>query len=189
VNFSMRKYLTGLNVMKRTKRGCKNFGTVHWTKTRKKQRQLQGLYVGTYPCPALHLTFHYLRVQLLCSHYEIEMQGQMQRRSNNDSSSCLWLYYLFIIRMRLQTPSAHGKRFFIGCSHWKRSEQGKHLYWPMPLNIDEAVLQFVLDNDGHLPNGPQSLNETCFLTAHPRIGLNNCCMSFKAQSNCLALTL
>jgi hypothetical protein len=96
VNFSRRKYLTGLNVMKRTKRGCKNCGTVHWTKTRKKQRQLQGLYVGTYPCPALHLTFHYLRVQLLCSHYEIEMQGQMQRRSNNDSSSCLWLYYLFI---------------------------------------------------------------------------------------------
>ncbi|KAJ7774684.1 hypothetical protein B0H14DRAFT_2631897 [Mycena olivaceomarginata] len=84
---------------------------------------------------------------------------------------------LWSLRMRLQTPSAHGKRFFIGCSHWKRSEQGKHLYWPMPLNIDEAVLQFVLDNDGHLPNGPQSLNETCFLTAHPRIGLNNCSYS------------
>ncbi|KAJ7888864.1 hypothetical protein B0H14DRAFT_3713516 [Mycena olivaceomarginata] len=88
-----------------------------------------------------------------------------------------WKGSLWSLRMRLQTPSAHGKRFFIGCSDWKRSEQGKHLYWPMPWNIDEAVMQFVLDNDGHLPNGPQSLNETCFLTAHPRIGLNNCSYS------------
>ncbi|KAF8174034.1 hypothetical protein K438DRAFT_1771887 [Mycena galopus ATCC 62051] len=39
--------------------------------------------------------------------------------------------------IRLRLPSAHGKRFFIGCSDWKRSEQGKHLYWPMPLNMDE----------------------------------------------------
>ncbi|KAJ7252303.1 hypothetical protein C8J57DRAFT_1665195 [Mycena rebaudengoi] len=75
--------------------------------------------------------------------------------------------------IRLRMPSAHGKRFFIGCSDWKRFELGKHLYWPMPLNMDEEVLQFVLENDGRLPAGPQSLNETCVFTAHPRIGLNN----------------
>ncbi|KAF8198855.1 hypothetical protein K438DRAFT_2115658, partial [Mycena galopus ATCC 62051] len=30
--------------------------------------------------------------------------------------------------------SAYGKQYFIGCSKWKRSETGSHLYWPMPPN-------------------------------------------------------
>ncbi|KAJ7362711.1 hypothetical protein DFH08DRAFT_930899 [Mycena albidolilacea] len=142
VNFSTKRYWTGLNVMKRMNKGCKNSGTVHWTKTRKKQRQLQELYV----VPDLP-------VQLLCSHYAIEV------------------------------PSTHGKQFLVGCSDWKRSEQGKHLYWPMPWNIDEEDMQFVLESDERLPNGPESLNETRVSTAHARIGLNNCCTSLKAQSN------
>jgi hypothetical protein len=85
--------------------------------------------------------------------------------------------------MRLQVPSTHGKQFLVGCSDWKRSEQGKHLYWPMPWNIDEEDMQFVLESDERLPNGPESLNETRVSTAHARIGLNNCCTSLKAQSN------
>ncbi|KAJ7312320.1 hypothetical protein DFH08DRAFT_943688 [Mycena albidolilacea] len=127
------RYWTGLNVMKRMNKGCKNSGTVHWTKTRKKQCQLQELYV----VPDLP-------VQLRCSHYAIEV------------------------------PSTHGKQFLVGCSDWKRSEQGKHLYWPMPWNIDEEDMQFVLESDERLPNGPESLNETRVSTAHARIGLNNC---------------
>ncbi|KAJ7789624.1 hypothetical protein B0H14DRAFT_2627049 [Mycena olivaceomarginata] len=46
VNFSRKRYWMGLNVMQRMNKGCKNSGTVHWTKTRKKQCQLQELYVG-----------------------------------------------------------------------------------------------------------------------------------------------
>ncbi|KAJ7898296.1 hypothetical protein B0H14DRAFT_2557328 [Mycena olivaceomarginata] len=142
VNFSTKRYWTGLNVMKRMNKGCKNSGTVHWTKTRKKQRQLQELYV----VPDLP-------VQLLCSHYAIEV------------------------------PSTHGKQFLVGYSDWKRSEQGKHLYWPMPWNIDEEDMQFVLESDERLPNGPESLNETRVSTAHARIGLNNCSYEFSVYSH------
>ncbi|KAJ7330407.1 hypothetical protein DFH08DRAFT_815315 [Mycena albidolilacea] len=67
VNFSRKRYWMGLNVMKRMNKGFKNSGTVHWTKTRKKQCQLQELYVG-----ALHTR----------------------------------------------------KEIFVGCSDWKRAEQG-----------------------------------------------------------------
>jgi hypothetical protein len=53
----------------------------------------------------------------------------------------------------------------------------------MPWNIDEEDMQFVLESDERLPNGPESLNETRVSTAHARIRLNNCCTSLKAQSN------
>ncbi|KAJ6509672.1 hypothetical protein DFH09DRAFT_1100727 [Mycena vulgaris] len=45
--------------------------------------------------------------------------------------------------------SACGKQYIIGCSKWKRSETGSHLYWPMPPNVDEDVLRFVMENEGH----------------------------------------
>jgi hypothetical protein len=49
----------------------------------------------------------------------------------------------------------------------------------MPVNFDETVLQFVMQNDGQLPTGPTNVNTTCVLTVHPRIGLKYCraCLS------------
>ncbi|KAJ7826965.1 hypothetical protein B0H13DRAFT_2440016 [Mycena leptocephala] len=70
--------------------------------------------------------------------------------------------------------SAYGKKYFIGCSKWKRSEKGCHLYWPMPPNISEEILRFVMQNQGRLPTGPMTLNHHCVLTVHPRVGLKHC---------------
>ncbi|KAJ7210230.1 hypothetical protein C8J57DRAFT_1540028 [Mycena rebaudengoi] len=70
--------------------------------------------------------------------------------------------------------SAYGKQYFIGCSKWKRSETGSHLYWPMPPNVDEDVLRFVMENEGCLPTGPEEMNNRCILTVHPRVGLTHC---------------
>ncbi|KAJ7737198.1 hypothetical protein B0H14DRAFT_2638802 [Mycena olivaceomarginata] len=70
--------------------------------------------------------------------------------------------------------SAYGKQYFIGCSKWKRSETGSHLYWPMPPNVDEDVLRFVMENEGRLPTGPAEMNHHCVLTVHPRVGLTHC---------------
>ncbi|KAJ7931025.1 hypothetical protein B0H13DRAFT_2263941 [Mycena leptocephala] len=64
-------------------------------------------------------------------------------------------------------------RIFIGCSKWKRLEKDSHLYWPMPLNVNQEVLWIVMQNEGHLPTGPTTLNHHCVLTVHPRVGLKN----------------
>ncbi|KAJ6496154.1 hypothetical protein C8R45DRAFT_1094409 [Mycena sanguinolenta] len=79
--------------------------------------------------------------------------------------------------VRLRKPSTYGKNYFIGCSKWTRSEMGLHLYWPVPPNIDEDVLQFVMEHNGRLPDTPMTMNPKCILTVHPRVGLKNCVFS------------
>ncbi|KAJ7835324.1 hypothetical protein B0H14DRAFT_2590317 [Mycena olivaceomarginata] len=73
--------------------------------------------------------------------------------------------------------SAYGKQYFIGCSKWKRSETGSNLYRPIPPNVDEDVLRFVMENEGRLPTGPAEMNNHCVLTVHPRVGLTRCSYS------------
>jgi hypothetical protein len=76
VNFSTKRYWTGLNVMKRMNKGCKNSGTMHWTKRgRSSVSSRNYMSVCTLPSPPSHLTVPDLPVQLLCSHYAIEVQG------------------------------------------------------------------------------------------------------------------
>ncbi|KAF8198854.1 hypothetical protein K438DRAFT_1759501 [Mycena galopus ATCC 62051] len=43
-----------------------------------------------------------------------------------------------------------------------------------PPNVNEAVLRFVMENDGRLPTGPAEMNSRCVLTVHPRVGLTLC---------------
>ncbi|KAJ7810417.1 hypothetical protein B0H14DRAFT_2607365 [Mycena olivaceomarginata] len=76
--------------------------------------------------------------------------------------------------IRLHKPSKCGKEYFVGCSKWTRSEQGRHLAWSIPANIDEDVPRFVIDNDGQLPNETVTTNADCVLTVHPRVTLNHC---------------
>ncbi|KAJ7511384.1 hypothetical protein B0H11DRAFT_2387169 [Mycena galericulata] len=79
-----------------------------------------------------------------------------------------------ILVRRSKGPSAHGKHFFIGCSKWSPAQRDEHIFWPMPPNVNETTLRFVMENGGLLPTGPENLNEKCVLTVHPRIGLKNC---------------
>ncbi|KAJ7777644.1 hypothetical protein DFH07DRAFT_766394 [Mycena maculata] len=74
----------------------------------------------------------------------------------------------------IQGPSSHGKKFFIGCSRWSKDERFEHIYWPIAANINEDILRFVMDNNGRVPNAETTVNETCVLTVHPRVGLKNC---------------
>ncbi|KAJ6449035.1 hypothetical protein DFH09DRAFT_1118706 [Mycena vulgaris] len=67
-----------------------------------------------------------------------------------------------------------GQTLFVGCSKWSRAQKFDHVYWPIPANVDEKVLQFVMENDGLLPMGEITENETCVLTVHPRVGLKHC---------------
>ncbi|KAJ7862404.1 hypothetical protein B0H14DRAFT_2575473 [Mycena olivaceomarginata] len=76
--------------------------------------------------------------------------------------------------VRLRNPSKHGKQYFVGCSKWTRSEQDRHLYWTIPPNVDEAILRFVMENDGQLPNETVTMNASCVLTVHRRLGLHYC---------------
>ncbi|KAJ7135306.1 hypothetical protein C8R46DRAFT_1201556 [Mycena filopes] len=78
------------------------------------------------------------------------------------------------ILVPLSHPSAYGKRFFVGCSKWSRAEMYLHVYWPMPPNINEANLRHVMEHDGRLPGEPATVNNTCILTVHPRVGLKKC---------------
>ncbi|KAJ7156691.1 hypothetical protein C8R46DRAFT_1355828 [Mycena filopes] len=78
------------------------------------------------------------------------------------------------ILVPLSHASAYGKRFFVGCSKWSRGERDLHVYWPMPPNINEANLRHVMDHDGRLPGEPATVNNTCILTVHPRVGLKKC---------------
>ncbi|KAJ7481297.1 hypothetical protein B0H11DRAFT_2193481 [Mycena galericulata] len=64
--------------------------------------------------------------------------------------------------------------FFVGCSKWSREQRWDHVYWEIPSNINENVLEHVMQNDGHLPAGTANVNEQCVLTVHPRIGLRDC---------------
>ncbi|KAJ7192856.1 hypothetical protein GGX14DRAFT_593939, partial [Mycena pura] len=60
----------------------------------------------------------------------------------------------------------------VGCSEYDPSEPYMHIYVPIPANVDETQLKFVLENDGRLPNGltvPDS--DTCVLSTHPRLAL------------------
>ncbi|KAJ7029522.1 hypothetical protein C8F04DRAFT_1043205 [Mycena alexandri] len=77
--------------------------------------------------------------------------------------------------IRLSNPYS-GQAYFVGCSNWSRNEKNKHLYWPIPHNVKEADLRFVMEHDGLLPPIRQTpnMNETCTFTTHPRIGLKNC---------------
>ncbi|KAJ7894026.1 hypothetical protein B0H13DRAFT_2276534 [Mycena leptocephala] len=59
---------------------------------------------------------------------------------------------------------------FIGCTKWNWAERFDHRYLPISDNINLNTLRFVMDNDGHLPGPPLTLNATCSLTVHPRIG-------------------
>ncbi|KAJ6629794.1 hypothetical protein B0H10DRAFT_2184143 [Mycena sp. CBHHK59/15] len=70
--------------------------------------------------------------------------------------------------------SLYGKNYFIGCSKWSRDQRFDHIYWPIAANINEVVLKFAMENDGRLPNEAATVNETCVLTVHPRVGLKNC---------------
>jgi hypothetical protein len=65
---------------------------------------------------------------------------------------------------------------FIGCTKWIPAERFNHHYLPIPANMDLNTLQFVMQNNGHLPGSPLTVNETCPLTVHARIGkgLNHC---------------
>ncbi|KAJ6582523.1 hypothetical protein DFH09DRAFT_1439289 [Mycena vulgaris] len=67
-----------------------------------------------------------------------------------------------------------GQTLFVGCSKWSRAQKFDHVYWSIPANVDEQVLQFVMENDGLLPMGEITENETCVLTVHPRVGLKHC---------------
>ncbi|KAK6985119.1 hypothetical protein R3P38DRAFT_3450565 [Favolaschia claudopus] len=75
-----------------------------------------------------------------------------------------------------QGPSKYGKRNFVGCSKWNRSENGKHLYASIDANIDEGDLRFVIDNEGLLPERlvPTTDSTPCVLTVHPRVTLDHC---------------
>ncbi|KAK6981621.1 hypothetical protein R3P38DRAFT_2664122 [Favolaschia claudopus] len=75
-----------------------------------------------------------------------------------------------------QGPSKYGKRNFVGCSKWNRSENGKHLYASVDANIDEGDLHFVIDNGGLLPERlvPTTDSTPCVLTVHPRVTLDHC---------------
>ncbi|KAJ7835672.1 hypothetical protein B0H14DRAFT_3871012 [Mycena olivaceomarginata] len=77
--------------------------------------------------------------------------------------------------VRLANPYG-GKTRFVGCSNWSRLQKDKHRYWPIPHNVNQTELQFVLEHDGLLPATHQSpnMNETCIFTVHPRIGLKHC---------------
>ncbi|KAJ7162464.1 hypothetical protein C8R46DRAFT_1104607 [Mycena filopes] len=77
--------------------------------------------------------------------------------------------------LKLSKPYS-GKTAFVGCSKWSRTEKNNHIYWPIPDNVDEGDLRFVMENNGLLPPNRQTpdANETCVLTVHPRIALGNC---------------
>ncbi|KAJ7323346.1 hypothetical protein DFH08DRAFT_1029726 [Mycena albidolilacea] len=55
---------------------------------------------------------------------------------------------------------------FIGCTKWIPAERFNHHYLPIPANMDLNTLQFVMQNNGHLPGSPLTVNETCPLTVH-----------------------
>ena len=78
----------------------------------------------------------------------------------------------------LKGRSKYGKEYFIGCSGWKYTERDKHLYLPIPSNVDEDILTKVMANDGVLPLNNEStnlnLNVTCVLAVHPRVALKAC---------------
>ena len=75
--------------------------------------------------------------------------------------------------------SKYGKEYFIGCSGWKYTERDKHLYLPIPSNVDEDILTKVIANDGvstlqsptdsagvqRTPLGPTGLQE-CHILSH-----------------------
>ncbi|KAJ7170347.1 hypothetical protein C8R43DRAFT_1120778 [Mycena crocata] len=47
-----------------------------------------------------------------------------------------------VLILRSKGPSAHGKKYFVGCSKWSRDQKFQHSYWPIAPNIDEAALEF-----------------------------------------------
>ncbi|KAJ7893384.1 hypothetical protein B0H14DRAFT_2559794 [Mycena olivaceomarginata] len=80
-------------------------------------------------------------------------------------------------RYSVHHSSVYGKQHFIGCSKWTRSETGQHLYWPMPPNVDEDILRYVMENEGRLPSESTTINNCCILTVHPRVQLSHCSYS------------
>ncbi|KAJ7153860.1 hypothetical protein C8R43DRAFT_1126536 [Mycena crocata] len=79
-----------------------------------------------------------------------------------------------VLILRSKGPSAHGKKYFVGCSKWSRDQKFQHSYWPIAPNIDEAALKFALENNGLLPGVAPTVNATCVLTVHRRVKLQNC---------------
>ena len=75
----------------------------------------------------------------------------------------------------IQGLSKYGKRYFVGCSNWKKTEKFQHRYLSIPYNVDDDLLQLVMDNNGTLPQSPETSSDKCALTVHPKVGLKACC--------------
>ncbi|KAJ7162387.1 hypothetical protein C8R46DRAFT_1353332 [Mycena filopes] len=92
--------------------------------------------------------------------------------------------------VRLSRPYA-GKTLFVGCSNWSRIEKNKHIYWPIPDNVNEDDLRFVMEHDGLLPPArrTENTNETCALTVHRRLKLKYCRFSHVIDGKIIPATM
>ncbi|KAF8198843.1 hypothetical protein K438DRAFT_1759491 [Mycena galopus ATCC 62051] len=70
--------------------------------------------------------------------------------------------------------SAHTTKYAQNSSCTANIHQNLKALVRHPPNVNEAVLRFVMENDGRLPTGPAEMNSRCVLTVHPRVGLTLC---------------
>ncbi|KAJ6570608.1 hypothetical protein DFH09DRAFT_1080166 [Mycena vulgaris] len=114
-----------------------------------------------------------------CKHYETDYEAikelwnhelDSNKREAASGTGIISRFYTCIVNSKCKHSPVSGQTLLVGCSKWSRAQKFDHLYWPIPANVDEKVLQFVV----LLPMGEITENETCVLTVHPRIGLEHC---------------
>ncbi|KAJ7129118.1 hypothetical protein C8R46DRAFT_1202508 [Mycena filopes] len=115
-----------------------------------------------------------------CERFEPDVEGMQElwrheldsnEREAESAVGILARFYTRITNVKCTKPKCNGVAVLK-----KLSNKKKHSYWPIPNNIDEGELRFLMDNNGLLPPERQTAdtNPTCVLTAHPRIGLKHC---------------
>ncbi|KAJ7193605.1 hypothetical protein GGX14DRAFT_577060 [Mycena pura] len=69
-------------------------------------------------------------------------------------------------------PNQFGKSY---CSEAELDDALEHIYIPIPVNLDEDELRFVMQNDGHLPEGMTiEHSSTCVFSCHPSQTMEFC---------------
>ncbi|KAH6869745.1 hypothetical protein BKA70DRAFT_1578636 [Coprinopsis sp. MPI-PUGE-AT-0042] len=82
----------------------------------------------------------------------------------------------------LSKTSRENKQLFVGCTAWSKEGGNRHLYYAIPLAVDEKVFRFMMDNDGRFPDSgdkqcnlaEQTLNSKCAFSLHPRNKRSHC---------------
>ncbi|KAJ7190068.1 hypothetical protein GGX14DRAFT_580166 [Mycena pura] len=79
------------------------------------------------------------------------------------------------LAMLPNAPNHLGKIYYVGCSDAGSDPSLEHIYIPIPVNLNEEHLKFVMENDGRLPDGISvAQSDTCVLSLHPANTMEFC---------------